>query len=310
MDNAGFGTLPTDPTVLAVDAPSGTRLPVVLASPHSGRAYPSAFLAASRLDPHTLRKSEDSYVDEIFAAAVARGAPMIRALFPRAFIDPNREAFELDPEMFEDPLPAYVNTRSPRVAAGLGTIARVVAQGEDIYRRKLRFPEVVERVERYYNPYHARLKRLIDETRQRFGYCILVDCHSMPSAGGGAPADASDQPIRATPAAAERRRVDFVLGDCYGSACAGVVTDTAMSWLEARGWSVSRNTPYAGGYTTRHYGRPRSGVHVLQIEINRALYMDEPALRRLDYLATLSEQMSGFVGALGAIDARLLQPGA
>ncbi|MEQ8967493.1 MAG: N-formylglutamate amidohydrolase [Azospirillaceae bacterium] len=308
MNDAAFGLSTPNHPVLEVDAPRGARLPVVLASPHSGRDYPADFLAASRLDPHTLRKSEDGYVDEIFARAVQRGAPLIKALFPRAYIDPNREAFELDPEMFEDSLPAYVNTRSPRVAAGLGTIARVVAQGEDIYRRKLRFAEVLDRVERYYHPYHRHLKRLIDETRHRYGYCILVDCHSMPSAGGSAPADASDQPIRAT-SAVERRRVDFVLGDCYGSACAGVVTDTAMSWLESRGWAVSRNTPYAGGYTTRHYGRPRGGVHVLQIEINRALYMDEPALRRLDYLGTLAEQMSGFVGALGAIDGRLLQPG-
>jgi N-formylglutamate amidohydrolase len=232
--------------------------------------------------------------------------PLIRALFPRAYVDPNREAFELDPEMFDDQLPPYANTRSPRVAAGLGTIARVVAQGEEIYRGKLRVADAIERVNRCYHPYHRALRGLIDETRQRFGYCLLVDCHSMPSAGGPSPADAQDLPLKAT--RLERRRVDFVLGDCYGSACAPIVTETASTILEGHGYAVARNTPYAGGYTTRHYGRPRTGVHVLQIEINRALYMDEARLSRRGYLATLGGQMADLVARLGAIEPRRLRP--
>lgn len=293
--------------VLDVVLPESRRLPVVLASPHSGRDYPPAFLAQSRLDPSALRKSEDSYVDEIFERAAGRGVPLLRALFPRAYVDPNREAFELDPDMFDDALPPYANTRSPRVAAGLGTIARVVAQGEEIYRRRLAVADALDRVNRCYHPYHRALRRLVDETRQRFGYCLLVDCHSMPSAGGTSPADASELPLRG--ARLERRRVDFVLGDCYGSACAPIVIETASAFLEEHAYAVARNTPYAGGYTTRHYGRPRTGVHVLQIEINRALYMDESRLTRRGYLPTLAEQMADLVERLGAIDPRRLGPG-
>lgn len=294
------------PEPLDILAPDDRRLPVVLSSPHSGRDYPQAFLAESRLDPLTLRKSEDSYVDEIFVHSVGQGVPLLRALFPRAYVDPNREAFELDPEMFDEQLPPYANTRSPRVAAGLGTIARVVAQGEEIYRGKLRVADAIDRVNRCYHPYHRALRSLIDETRQRFGYCLLIDCHSMPSAGGPSPADASELPLRAT--RLERRRVDFVLGDCYGSSCAPIVTDAASDFLEAQGYAVARNTPYAGGYTTRHYGRPRTGVHVLQIEINRALYMDEARLSRRGFLTTLSRQMADLVAALGAIEPRRLKP--
>ncbi|WP_207485973.1 N-formylglutamate amidohydrolase [Arenibaculum pallidiluteum] len=267
--------------------PAEHSLPLVLASPHSGTDYPPEFVAAARLDGRALRKSEDSFVDEIFADAAARGAPMIRARFPRAFLDANREAFELDPDMFHDMLPAYVNTRSPRVAAGLGTIARVVATGEEIYRGKLRFAEALARVNRLYHPYHAALRALLDDTRERFGRCLLVDCHSMPSSGAPALGDG------------RAGRVDFVLGDCYGSSCAPEVTEAAERHLTGLGYRVSRNAPYAGGFTTRHYGRPRTGSHALQIEINRALYMDEARLARKPYLTILASHMAELVERLG-----------
>src|SRR5579883_3110909 len=154
--------------------PRHQALPVVFASPHSGTDYPAAFVANSRLDAVTLRKSEDSYVDEIFAGVADEGAPLLKALFPRAFVDPNREPFELDPAMFEDALPDYANTRSPRIAAGLGTIARVVANGEEIYRGKLRFAEALRRINELYRPYHDALQRLIEATRARFGRCVLI----------------------------------------------------------------------------------------------------------------------------------------
>src|SRR4051812_5246686 len=197
--------------VFEILAPPVQTMPLVLASPHSGTSYPPDFLAASRLDAFSLRKSEDTFVDEIFMAAPLLGAPLIRALFPRAFLDANREAFELDPEMFADMLPAYVNVRSPRVAAGLGTIAKLVANGEEIYRGKLRFAEALARVDRFYNPYHSALGRLVEDTRARFGHCLLIDCHSMPSAGAPGEPDPG------------RPRVDFVLGDCYGASCAACV---------------------------------------------------------------------------------------
>lgn len=275
--------------VFEILEPPVQTLPLVLASPHSGALYLPEFLAASKLDGFALRKSEDSFVDEIFLAAPLLGAPLIRALFPRAFLDANREAFELDPDMFADALPAYVNTRSPRVAAGLGTIARVVANGEEIYRGKLRFAEALGRVNRFYHPYHAALKRLIDQTRQRFGYCVLVDCHSMPSTG--VPAEGPSG----------RSKVDFVLGDCYGSSCTPLLIETAERALRAQGYVVNRNTPYAGGFTTRHYGRPRMGVHALQIEINRSLYMDERTITRKPYIAALSDHMERLIDVLAKV---------
>ena len=287
------GVGPEPGGILRLWRPPQRQLAMVLASPHSGRDYPAEFVAAARLAPASLRRSEDSFVDEIFTPAASLGAPMLHALFPRAFLDANREPFEFDPEMFAEPLPAYANSRSPRVAAGLGTIARVVGTGEEIYRAKLSLADALGRVERYYRPYHAALEGLVAETVARFGFCILIDCHSMPSAGtsfhnrAGGPAGG---------------RVDIVLGDCHGSACAPIVTDTAESVLRTRGFVVHRNSPYAGGFTTRHYGRPHRGVHALQVEINRALYMDEQSLERRPYLATLARHMTALVRALGALD--------
>ena len=260
--------------------------PIVLASPHSGAAYPESFVAASPLDPLDLRRSEDCFVDELWLGAPALGVPLLRAAFPRAFVDANREPFELDPEMFEDELPPYVNANSSRVAAGLGTLARVVASGKEIYAGKLRFSDALERIETCYRPYHAALRRLIDATRDRFGYCILIDCHSMPSVGAPMDPDAG------------RGRADFILGDGFGTACEGAVADTVERALEGHGYRVTRNKPFAGGYTTRHYGCPADGVHALQIEANRALYMDEDAIGRLPALADVAGHMTSVVSAL------------
>ena len=271
-------------------APAEQRLPLVFASPHSGNRYPQDFVSQSRLDRLTLRRSEDCFVDDLFCAAPQLGAPLLKALFPRAYVDPNREPFELDPGMFIDSLPSYANTRSPRVAAGLGTIARVVASGADIYSAKLTFEEALSRIRSYYWPYHAALRDLVEETRARFGFCILVDCHSMPSVGGPMEADSG------------RNRVDFVLGDCHGTACSGAVIETAEAALEAEGYRVARNSPYAGGFVTRHYGRPQDSVHALQVEINRALYMDEGTIRRSPGLKELSQRLGGLIRSLGALD--------
>lgn len=263
--------------------------PLVLASPHSGTDYPAAFVARSPLSALDLRRSEDSFVDELFAAAPALGVPLLRAKFPRAFIDPNREPFELDPEMFADALPDYVNTRSNRVAAGLGTIARMVAGGREIYAHKLHFSEAEERIDTYYRPYHDALRGLVDETRGRFGYCVLVDCHSMPSVGGPMDPDAG------------HGRAHFVLGDVSGTSCEGAITDTVEAVLLRHGYRVVRNRPFAGGYTTRHYGRPEEGVHALQIEINRMLYMDENRIARRADLPRIAAQMTEVVSALNGI---------
>ena len=264
--------------------PAAQLMPLVVASPHSGSDYPAEFVAISRLDPLTLRRSEDAFVDEIFAAAPRLGAPMLAARFPRAYLDVNREAWELDPAMFADTLPDYVNARSPRVRMGLGTIARVVASGEEIYGGKLSFAEAQERIEQFYHPYHAALSRLIEGTAQEFGFCLVVDCHSMPSGAHGH---------------SGREAADIVLGDCHGAACAPQIVECARRYLTRRGFVVALNAPYAGGFTTGHYGRPRYRRHALQIEINRAIYMDERSYRRRSGFDRLSEEMAGLIAHLG-----------
>jgi N-formylglutamate amidohydrolase len=266
--------------------PLAQSLPVVLASPHSGAHYAPDFVGLTHLDPAILRRSEDAFVDELFAMAVRQGAPMVRALFPRSFVDANREPYEVDAAMFDGPLPAYANTRSPRVAAGLGTVPRVAFDGQAIYRRKLPVAELERRIAWYYRPYHATLDRLIAETRERFGYCILIDCHSMPSTSpGGAHAPAG--------------RVDFVLGDNHGVACAPALTHLVERWLHHHGYRVVRNQPYAGGYTTQHHGVPAQGVHALQIEINRALYMNEGTLRPHTGFEPLAGRLAQLVEDIG-----------
>ena len=276
-------------------SPTEQTSPLILASPHSGQDYPASFVAESKLDPLALRRSEDAFVDRLFSAAPTHGVPLLRAHFPRVYLDPNREPFELDPNMFVDPLPEYVNVTSPRVAAGLGTVARVVTSGEEIYGAKLQFQDVRQRIDRHYFPYHQALRDLIDATHDRFGACLLIDCHSMPSIGG--PMD-SDSGIK---------RVDMVLGDRFGTSCAPAIIDAAEDTLRAMGFTVRRNLPYAGGYTTRHYGRPREGVHGLQIELNRVLYMDEEAVQPTDGFNQLSRQMGKMIQVMSQIDIGVLR---
>ena len=248
--------LPSD-APFRMSRPATQTTPVVFASPHSGREYPLDFLEAARLDAIGLRRSEDCFVDELFEGALEAGAPLMSARFARAYCDPNREKWELDPAMFVDALPDWVNTTSARVGAGLGTLARVVASGETIYRHKLSFGEAEFRVRTYWEPYHAALRRLLDETKRSFGACLLVDCHSMPAQAqsGG------------------RTSPDIVLGDAHGTACSPIVMRAAERILTELGFKVRRNDPYAGGYVTRHYGRPREMIHAIQIELAaRPLY--------------------------------------
>ncbi len=287
-DTANLARHEAEPAVVghSVLAPVRQEIPFVFASPHSGSAYSDSFLSASRLDPIALRRSEDAFIDRLFASAVEFGAPVLCAHFPRAFVDPNREPYELDQAMFDAPLPRFCNTSSPRVASGLGTVARVVTNGEEIYRRKLRFAEVKRRIDAFYFPYHATLQGLIEATRERFGLCVLIDCHSMPSVGG--PMD-SDSGLR---------RVDSVLGDRFGTSCARALSDIAEQALSDVGFTVRRNIPYAGGYTTRRYGDPRRGVHALQIEINRALYMDEERVTPLPGFPAVETRVRGVIATL------------
>jgi N-formylglutamate amidohydrolase len=240
--------------------PAEWRAPIIFNSPHSGAAYPEAFLSASRIDLPTLRRSEDSFMDELVADLSARGFATVRVNFPRSYVDVNREPYELDPRMFSGRLPSFANTRSMRVAGGLGTIPRVVGDGQEIYRARLSVDDALSRIETLYKPYHRALRRLIAKIHHAFGAVVLVDCHSMPSIGVS-----RDEP----------RRPDMVIGDRYGTSCASLLADTVEDTMSRLGYSVGRNKPYAGGFITEHYGNPASGLHVIQLELNRAVYMDE-----------------------------------
>jgi len=239
--------------------PEHWRGPIVFNSPHSGNVYPQEFLAASRLEMSALRRSEDSFVDQLVAGVVARGYPLMRAHFPRCYVDVNREPYELDPRMFNGRLPSFANTRSMRVAGGLGTVARVVGDAQEIYHHRIPVDDALQRIESLYKPYHRALRKLVTRVHRDFGAAILIDCHSMPSATGR-----DDRP-----------RADIVLGDRYGTSCAGSVMEIVESTLRSQGYTVSRNKPYAGGFITEHYGNPSLGLHTVQLELNRALYMDE-----------------------------------
>ncbi len=263
--------------------PAEYRAPIVFNSPHSGRYYPETFLERSRLDPVTIRQSEDMMVDELFRPVVSRGAPLLRAVYPRAYLDVNREPFELDPKMFSGRLPPFANSQSLRVAGGLGTIPKVVCDAASIYPAPWPVHHALRRIDAIYRPYHDALRRLLAETHVAFGSAILIDCHSMPSTlrdGEG------------------RLRPDFVLGDRFGTSCMPALVERTTSCLDSLGYSVCRNKPYAGGFITEHYGRPRRGLHALQIEVNRALHMDEEKLelhsgfgKLQNNLAILAESM-------------------
>ena len=278
-----FDTIPAFEVLTPPDVLSG----FVFNSPHSGAVYPTAFLRASRLDERAIRRSEDAFVDELFIGCLGAGAPLMRAHFPRAFLDVNREPYELDPKMFDGRLPSYANVRSLRVAGGLGTIARIVSEQEEIYAERLSVAEGLERIETFYKPYHATLRKLLARTHVTHGYAVLIDCHSMPSVVRG-----QDM----------RHRPDIVLGDRYGTSCHPDVVETAGRILRDLGFAVARNKPYAGGFITEHYGKPGKQLHALQVEVNRALYMDEKA----------HEKTSGFAhmqGAFAEFSRRLVATG-
>ncbi|VAW19727.1 N-formylglutamate deformylase [hydrothermal vent metagenome] len=233
--------------------------PLVFNSAHSGSDYPKRFLAMTQLDKMSIRQSEDTHVDEIFARVPHMGAILLKANFPRSYLDVNREPYELDPAMFRDPLPKHHNTASPRVAAGLGTLARIVAHNKPIYREALSLADAQMRIEGIYRPYHATLQKLLSETANRFGTAILVDCHSMP----------------ALARSKKHMPPDIVLGDRFGTTCSPQLIDMIDNILGGAGLRVARNHPYAGGFITRSYGRPEFGIHAIQIEISRHLYMNE-----------------------------------
>ena len=267
--------------------PKAQAAPFIFASPHSGRRYPATLAAASRLDALMLRRSEDAFVEELFAEVVDLGAPLLAAEFPRAFLDVNRGMAEIDATMFAGPLKLAVDASSPRVAAGLGVIPRIVRDGAEIYRGKLKPEDAAARLEKLYQPYHRALAALVDETYARFGVAVVVDCHSMPSILG-AP--------------------DIVLGDRYGASAAPMLSQLAQAAFAREGLSVARNAPYAGGHTTTLYGRPARGCHALQIEINRGLYLDEERIVRKDSFEAVKRKLTAALIRIMRIAPEALRP--
>jgi N-formylglutamate amidohydrolase len=270
-----------------VGAPPPTAL--VFASPHSGAVYPPDMVEAARLPVETLRASEDAFVDRIIAGAPGLGAAVILARLARAYVDLNREPWELDPSMFEEDLPDYAQGRTARVAAGLGAIPRVAGEGRPIYARKLTFAEARDRIELTHRPYHDALDRQLAAARAAHGAAILIDWHSMPAAAA--------RGLRG-----RNGSCDIVLGDRFGAACSPKLTSLVERELEALGYRVARNAPYAGGYTTEHYGRPAKRTHALQIEINRALYMDEDTREPTAGLVKLTADAETLTRALAGMD--------
>lgn len=263
--------------------PQQQSVPFFFNSPHSGRSYPISFLQMSVLDDFDIRLSEDRYVDVIFGSAPQFGAPLMLADFPRAYLDVNRQANELDPHMFNGALPTYMSKTSPRVAAGLGIIPKLVAQGKNIYSGRIAVDEALQRINTIYHPYHACLDYELQQIKSKFGYAILIDCHSMPGH------------LRFFQGI---RQPDFVLGDVYGRSCSSHINQLAAQLLTEMGYYVQCNQPYAGGFITINYGRPLHMLHALQIEINRNLYLDPETLELNSGFDALKKNMSFFIEQL------------
>ncbi|WP_417464486.1 N-formylglutamate amidohydrolase [Kordiimonas sp.] len=258
----------------------------VFAAPHSGRHYPGSMIRAANLETHSLRLSEDAYVDRLFAAAPEHGANLLVATHARAYLDLNRAENELDPDMFNPPLEEGDLDITHRVRAGLGIIPKLIAEGMPIYEGTLPAREALFRISNVYRPYHDKLASLLDARKAQFGRAVLIDCHSMPSE---------------TPAGRRRGRStgpDIVLGDNWGASCDRELTSLAEELLIRAGFSVRRNVPYSGGFSTQHYGKPNSGYHALQIELSRGLYMHESTLQPLQSFPEVEKKLGWFVGQL------------
>lgn len=277
----------------ALEEPATLSSAAVFSSPHSGRVYPKSLVERSPLGGPLLRSSEDAFVDEIFAPAPEFGAPLLKAHFPRAWVDANRAADEFDPALILDA--PQQRLRSPRAAAGLGVAPRVVGEGRMIYAAKIRYAEVCERIDSCHRPYHAALDDLMTRARRRFGAALLIDCHSMPAESvrrGGRPGP------------------DMVLGDRHGLAAPKEVVAEATRILEEAGFRVERNAPFAGGHITQFWGRPREGFHALQIEINRGLYLNEAKVEPLPEFEAFRARMRPVIARLAQMEsvAALLRP--
>ncbi len=259
---------------------------VVFASPHSGRDYPWSFLRGTVLDDHTIRSSEDAFVDRLFDCVPQFGAAFLRAGAPRAYVDLNRACDELDPALIEG---VSKRSHNPRIASGLGVVPRVVSNGRAIYRGKLPMSEAERRITRIWRPYHAKLADLLSQSRAQFGSSILIDCHSMPH-----------EAVRNS----KSKPPEIVIGDRFGASASSDIVDQVEAAFERTGLRVARNAPFAGAYIAQHYGRPSQNQHAIQIEIDRSVYMDERAVRPNNNFHQFRKLLRGVVAELAAIGPR------
>ena len=280
--------LNSEPTPFTLTSSHGNGSPSkwLITSPHSGHYYPRDFILKSKLDSQQLRLSEDMHIDALLADAPQAGAGLLSATYPRAYVDLNREPYELDASMFSDPLPDYVNKDSTRVLGGLGTIAKIVTERLEIYDRPLVFSEAEQRIEKIYFPFHTCLKQQIETARDFWGKAYLLDVHSMPS-----------NAVRKYKGG-KSGSVDFVLGNRHGRSCDADIYDVVYDFLTDAGYYVEKNKPYAGGYITEHYGNPSEGFHTLQLEVNRKLYMNETSYDLLGNSDEIRNLFSDLVSTL------------
>lgn len=280
--------LNSEPTPFTLTSSHGNGSPSkwLITSPHSGHYYPRDFILKSKLDSQQLRLSEDMHIDALLADAPQAGASLLSATYPRAYVDLNREPYELDASMFSDPLPDYVNKDSTRVLGGLGTIAKIVTERLEIYDRPLVFSEAEQRIEKIYFPFHTCLKQQIETARDFWGKAYLLDVHSMPS-----------NAVRKYKGG-KSGSVDFVLGNRHGRSCDADIYDVVYDFLTDAGYYVEKNKPYAGGYITEHYGNPSEGFHTLQLEVNRKLYMNETSYDLLGNSDEIRSLFSDLVSTL------------
>ncbi len=273
---------PLDPSLFSLQQPTSQTLPLVVAVPHAGRDYGERFSSGTVIGLPQLRVTEDAFADELASQAPALGIPLLCALFPRIWLDVNRDAGEIDPLLTPDASAEASFLASNNVRAGLGVVPRLLTGGRTIHAAQLPMAEIKARLSMAWRPYHDCLAELTETTRQHFGTCLLIDCHSMPSGR-------------------EIDPVDIALGDGFGATADPSIVDEAERFFLELGLNVSRNQPYAGGYTTRHYGKPETGIHALQIEIRRGLYMDERSFERQPGLAELTTHLGDLFARMGRI---------
>lgn len=278
----------SEPNPFTLTTPQGGKTPSIwlITSPHSGHYYPRDFIVKSKLDSQQLRLSEDMHIDALLEDVPKAGASLLTATYPRAYVDLNREPYELDASMFSDPLPNFVNKDSTRVLGGLGTIAKNVTERLEIYDRPLEFSEAEQRIEKIYFPFHSCLKQQLEMARDYWGAAYLFDVHSMPS-----------NAVRKFKGG-KSGSIDFVLGNCHGRSCDADYYDLVYNFLTDAGYYVEKNKPYAGGYITEHYGKPSEGFHTLQLEVNRKLYMNETSYDLLGNSDKMKNLFSDLISAL------------